>query len=192
MGRFPFGEPAHTFFRGARRGVYPANVLLFYDCTRGHRPHLGERSAVNRLEGNGGPVSNAWLYVSDEQGETPLSRGLGCGYEPAVNLILTISEPADTSNEDPIFDACRESRVSDVRQMLEDGVNLDIADDYGLTPLHWAAITGCTDLAKLLINRGAHVNPRDGNVTDMTPTALARWLGYQDLAKLLSDNGGLE
>lgn len=137
-------------------------------------------------------MSNAWLHVPDEQGETPLSRGLGCGYEPAVSLILTISEAADAADEDPIFDACRESRVSDVRRMIDDGAHFDIVDDHGLTPLHWAAITGCIDLAKLLINRGAHANPRDANVTDMTPTALARWLGYHELAKFLSDNGGLE
>ncbi len=137
-------------------------------------------------------MNDAWLHESDEEGETPLSRGLGCGFEPAINLILTISEAPNTENDSPIFDACRESRVSDVRRFIEDGEEFNTPDDNGLTPLHWAAITGCTDLCKLLINRGAHVNPRDENVTDMTPTALARWLGYDELHKFLSGHGGLE
>lgn len=137
-------------------------------------------------------MDNAWLHVPDEEGETPLSRGLGCGYEPAVNLILTISEASETSHDDPVFDACRESRILDVRRFVEEGVDLNCVDSYGLTPLHWAAITGCADLAKLLVNRGAHLNPRDENATDMTPTTLARWLGYTELAEWLSESGGLE
>ncbi len=136
-------------------------------------------------------MSDAWLHETDDQGETPLSRGLGCGYEPAINLILTVSEAPDTSDEGPIFLACRESRVSDVRRLIEDGVDFNEPDNNGLTPLHWAAITGCMDLCKLLVNRGAHLNPRDENVTDMTPTTLARWLGYDELTKFLSDHGGL-
>lgn len=137
-------------------------------------------------------MSDNWLNEPDDEGETPLSRGLGCGYEPAVNLILTVSEAPDTSNDEPIFEACRQSKVSEVRRLIEDGADFEVPDGNGLTPLHWAAITGSLDLCKLLINRGAHLNPRDENVTDMTPTALARWLGYSELNKELSDHGGLE
>jgi len=140
----------------------------------------------------GDTVNDAWLNEPDEEGETPLSRGLSCGHEPAINLILTISEAPDTTGESAIFEACRGSRVSDVRHLIEDGANLDEPDNNGLTPLHWAAITGSLDLCKLLVNRGTHLNPRDENVTDMTPTALARWLGYEKLTQFLSDQGGLD
>ena len=58
--------------------------------------------------------------------------------------------------------------------------------------MHWAAITGCLDLAKLLVNRGASVNPRDTQLTDLTPLNIARLMGYEELARFLVAHGGLE
>jgi len=134
----------------------------------------------------------AWLHVSDDQGETPYSRTIKSGFQPAIELILYVLEPADTSNDLPIHVAARESRVEEVKRLLEEGADINAQDTNGLTALHWAAITGNVDLAKLLVNRNAHINPREENITDLTPTALAQALGYEELTAYLVSNGGLE
>lgn len=132
-----------------------------------------------------------WLHATDEFGESPYSRTIRCGFQPAIELILHVAESADSSGDQPIHVAARNSQVSAVRCLLEQGADFNARDANGLTPLHWAAITGCIDLAKLLTNRGAHVNPREENITDLTPTGLAEALGYEQLAQILIANGGL-
>jgi ankyrin repeat protein len=131
-----------------------------------------------------------WANTEDAFGETPVSRALKCGHSAAATLILKVSEPPDPTLDTPIHEAARNSRVADVKAAIERGSNLDAVDGYGLTALHWAAINGCLDLAKLLVNRGANINPREETVTDMTPFTLATWLGYRELASFLSQHGG--
>ncbi|MCL4219359.1 MAG: ankyrin repeat domain-containing protein, partial [Candidatus Hydrogenedentes bacterium] len=84
----------------------------------------------------------------------------------------------------------RNARVEAVKAALENGADINATDGYGLTALHWAGINGCLDLAKLLVNRGANVNPREEGITDMTPFALAKWLGYEEVAAYIEDCGG--
>ena len=79
-----------------------------------------------------------------------------------------------------------------VRECIEQGHDFEVMDNHGLTAMHWAAITGCLDLVKLLINRGAQVNPRDSQLTDLTPLNIARLMGYEDVARYLVHYGGLE
>jgi ankyrin repeat protein len=75
---------------------------------------------------------------------------------------------------------------------MERGDNFEKPDKHGLTPMHWAAITGCLDLARLLVNRGALVNPRDTRLTDLTPLNIARLMRYDELVRFLVSHGGLE
>lgn len=136
-------------------------------------------------------MTNDWTSAIDNQGETPISRGLKSGHAATVTLILQIVEPPDPALDTPFHRAARNSRVDDVRQHLEQGADIDATDQHGLTALHWAAINGCMDLAKLLVNRGAAINARDEHTTNMTPLSLAKWMGYEELADFLMDHDGL-
>jgi len=55
------------------------------------------------------------------------------------------------------------------------------------TPLHWAAWHGHTDIARLLIEKGAEVNAK--NASQQTPLHSAAWHGHADIARLLIENG---
>lgn len=133
-----------------------------------------------------------WAKTEDAFGETPVTRALKCGHSAAVTLIMKVVEPPDPTLDTPIHEAARNARVADVKVALERGSNIDAVDGYGLTALHWAAINGCLDLAKLLVNRGANINSREETVTDMTPYTLATWLGYHELAQFLAQRGGTD
>ena len=135
-------------------------------------------------------MTDDWANNEDAFGETPVTRALKCGHSATATLIMKVIEPPDPSLDTPFHDAARNSRVADVKAALEQGTDIDAVDGYGLTALHWSAINGCIDLAKLLINRGANINPREQNITNMTPYALAKWLGYEEVAGLLEDRGG--
>ena len=132
-----------------------------------------------------------WLHREDDEGETPVSRGMKSGYAPAMRFMMKISEEPPSEGGSPIHEAARDSQVADVRHLIEGGADLDEMDQYGLTALHWAALNGCLDLVKLLVNRGAQLNVRDETTTGLTPTDLAHWMGYAELEAFLAEHGGL-
>ncbi len=135
-----------------------------------------------------------WAERLDDIGESPTSRALRSGHARVMTLVLTVAEESSESVEEvpKLIQFARKSLVQQVRECIERGDNFEMPDNHGLTPMHWAAITGCLDLAKLLVNRGASVNPRDTQLTDLTPLNIARLMGYEELARFLVAHGGLE
>jgi len=136
-------------------------------------------------------MSRDWTKAVDADGETPVSRGLKSGHAATVSLIMHMVESPLPEDDSPFLEAARNSHVEAVREQLELGAYIDETDAYGLTALHWAAINGCMDLAKLLVHRGAIVNPREQELSNLTPMALAKWLGYEALEEFFLENGGV-
>jgi ankyrin repeat protein len=137
-------------------------------------------------------MSSDWMYTPDMNGLTPMARLKKCRHTAVPNLmaiLMTMDEDDDT--EPPIHQAARDGDVERVRELIEEGVDFEDANEIGLAPIHWAALNGSDDLAKLLLNRGAQVNARDYLTTGMTPYALAKNLGYAEIATLLSQHGGI-
>lgn len=139
-------------------------------------------------------VRNHWSNAVDELGESPTSRALRSGHARLVSLVMTVAEESRASEIDvpELIRFARNSQVREVRECIERGEDFEAVDNHGLAPMHWAAITGCLDLAKLLVNRGALVNPRDTQLTDLTPLHVARLMGHDELARFLLTHGGLE
>ena len=59
--------------------------------------------------------------------------------------------------------------------------------DGGFTPLHWAAGTGATEIAEILILNGANVN--GVNKVGNTPLIVAEQRGAKDIMELLIKHG---
>ena len=75
------------------------------------------------------------------------------------------------------------------RMLVVDGhANVDIADEYGLTPLHRAAEHGHLDVARMLVDDG-HANVSIVDKYDLTPLHWAARQGHLDVARMLVVDG---
>jgi len=89
--------------------------------------------------------------------------------------------------ESDIEAAIRKGDLDEVRQLIEEGANIDTKDETGATPLHWAADASHTGIAELLISKGADVNAtaNDG----FRPLHFAANAGSTMMAELLINEG---
>lgn len=110
----------------------------------------------------------------------------------AANELVALRAVADRDIRDAIAQAIEEDNVGQLRQHLGRRQQQGRINEHrplsGSTPLSHAALHGRTEIAKLLLRRGAKVNGpnRDGN----TALHVAAFLGREDIVKLLIEKGG--
>lgn len=74
------------------------------------------------------------------------------------------------------LEASRQGRFDEVRRFLQEGIDVDVADDYtGWTALHWASLGCHADIVDALLYARANVNAV--NKSDWTPLMIATWGG---------------
>src|SRR5713226_1245132 len=147
-----------------------ARARMEIDTTTGQDPRLelfalveaGDLEKVTRrLEDDPG-LANA----RNEGGDSPLLVALYHGRRDLADLFLR------TGAEVSLFEACVLGRRDLVDERLRRDPDLVRAHSHdGWTPLHLACFFGHTEVAGLLIARGADVNARDGS--GFTPLGLA-------------------
>ena len=176
------GTPLHN---AAFLGQYEAAKLL-----------LENGADVNIRNGDGGTPSDAaavdWeatrfilgmlrIKVSREKIES--------GRVEVVELFRQHGATTDTTGEsNALCDAVRSGDLQTVKEQLAGGVDINGGDsEFGVTALSWAALLDDTEIAKLLIEKGADVNAknRDGS----TPLHSAAFLGHTEIAELLIRKG---
>lgn len=105
-----------------------------------------------------------------------------------VLLVTTLALSASTPPEAPVADAAMRGDAGAVRTLLERGGDPDAAQGDGMTALHWAAERGDEEVALLLIEAGANLDP----VTRLgayTPTHLAARGGHTAIIRALLEGG---
>lgn len=98
-----------------------------------------------------------------------------------VLIILCISIFADIN--DDLIKAAEDADIEKVKQLIEQGADVDAKNEYGWTALMAAAWWGNTEIVKLLIQAGADVNAE--NIDGGTALIRAAGRGYTDVAELL-------
>lgn len=94
------------------------------------------------------------------------------------------------SSTDDLFVAVEKNDIQKVGVLLPLGADVNAKDPYAnMTPLMMAAYDGYTEIAKLLIEKGAQVNAKGGVDMDMTPLIYAASQDQLDMVKLLMDKG---
>jgi hypothetical protein len=116
--------------------------------------------------------------ITDKNGETPLHNVVKSveknrRYDPLPILIGKANDvnPVNSVGRTPLFQAVRSGNLGDIDRLLEAGARLDIADKYGHTPAHVAAIKAGInkqkasdhyfDILKKLQENGADMSLKD-------------------------------
>eukprot|EP00746_Dinoflagellata_sp_MGD_P165987 gnl/MRDRNA2_/MRDRNA2_95591_c0_seq1.p1 gnl/MRDRNA2_/MRDRNA2_95591_c0~~gnl/MRDRNA2_/MRDRNA2_95591_c0_seq1.p1 ORF type:complete len:821 (+),score=211.88 gnl/MRDRNA2_/MRDRNA2_95591_c0_seq1:85-2547(+) len=74
--------------------------------------------------------------------------------------------------QDQLLHAARQNDMEGVRRAIEAGINVNMKDPDGWTPIMWAAMHGSLDLVQLLLRHGANPDFADANgvsVRDLAP-----------------------
>lgn len=72
---------------------------------------------------------------------------------------------------------------AEVIKIVANGINVNMRDRDGKTPLHWAARNGCVDAVKTLLSVGANKDARDAQ--GCTPLLTAVMFGNADVVQVL-------
>jgi len=93
----------------------------------------------------------------------------------------------DFLTENALHDAVRAGDLTLTKFLLKKGANINLADQYGFTPLHLAVRLHDTKIVKYLIGKGANVNTRDAYKD--TPLLDSTRNDDTDISKILICNG---
>lgn len=99
-----------------------------------------------------------------------------------INAIIPNNGP-----KKPIHLAAQQGHIECVEFFLDVGMDIDDTEGDGFTMLHYAAIWGKAELAKILINKLANVNAFNQNA--LQPIHLASMRGFVDVVHILLDSG---
>ena len=86
-----------------------------------------------------------------------------------------------------IFDAIKNNNLEQLQKAINDGADVNKADNEGATPLYVAAYKGHLEVVQHLLENGADVNKSTNG--GFTPLYIAAQQGYLEVVKLLLDNG---
>ena len=113
-------------------------------------------------------AAKANLDLDDGYGATALSSSVYSGFDDLSLLLISSNAKLDTKTGiyidgsgdiTPMHRATKSPKVLDA--MIKRGAKVNVADDSGSTPLHWAVLVRNVESAKLLINAGANVAATD-------------------------------
>ncbi|KAI5620838.1 inversin isoform X1 [Silurus asotus] len=132
------------------------------------------------------------MIPSDSQGATPLHYGAQSNYADTVVVFLrhpSIRDEPDLEGRTAFMWAAGKGSDDVIKVMLELKHDMDInmADKYGGTALHAAALSGHISTVRLLLEKGAIVDPLD--VMKHTPLFRACEMGHRDVILTLIKGG---
>ncbi len=135
--------------------------------------------------------TGASVSVKDVDGRTALYVAAGSGRLDVARLLLTVGADAaakDVNENTPLQMAAFSGSVGLCRLLLSKAPGaLNAAGKNGLTPLHYGAGAGKTDVCEALLAAGAKVNARDKQ--NRTPLYLAATGGYLETCQVLVKHG---
>ena len=97
------------------------------------------------------------------------------------------SGKADDNHQPQLFAAVAAGDKEKVLRFLNETKELDLRNESGYTPLHWAVLTNQEEIVSLLISRGLAV--QTVSKSDFTPLHDAAYGGNIKIVKLLIDHG---
>ena len=132
------------------------------------------------------------LNAKDAHGNTPLYHAYKSDEREAVKQLLSAGANPGIANENglTLFHAVAYAADTEMMQILtqlEQGKQLvNVANEWGSTPLHFACQSQAGAIADMLLKGGADINARDNQ--GITPLMVAAGNGAADLLYMLLEN----
>lgn len=129
---------------------------------------------------------------SDSQGATPLHYAAQSNFAETVKVFLkhpSVKDDSDLEGRTSFMWAAGKGSDDVLRTMLslKSDIDINMADKYGGTALHAAALSGHVSTVKLLLENNAQVDPTD--VMKHTPLFRACEMGHKDVIQTLIKGG---
>ncbi|XP_063080649.1 inversin isoform X2 [Cavia porcellus] len=129
---------------------------------------------------------------SDSQGATPLHYAAQSNFAETVKVFLkhpSVKDDSDLEGRTSFMWAAGKGSDDVLRTMLslKSDIDINMADKYGGTALHAAALSGHVSTVKLLLENDAQVDPTD--VMKHTPLFRACEMGHKDVIQTLIKGG---
>ncbi|GAP83599.2 putative NACHT and Ankyrin domain protein [Rosellinia necatrix] len=167
--------PQHDFLRTFDLGAWLnlANLFEKFEIRR-HTPHaslpyiLAENNWARLIKSMF--RYNSRVHIHGERHEYPLFAALANGHDEAVAALLQMD---NKHGEDAI--------------MTQPRRRWDFVTLKGQTPLLWAVLNGYSEVAQLLLDKGADTESKDKD--GQTPLFWAARNGHKEVAQLLFDKG---
>jgi len=86
-----------------------------------------------------------------------------------------------------LLEASESGNLESMQHALDQGANVNVIDDRGMMPIHWAALRGHGQVVLALLDGDANVNST--NSAEWTPIMHASFEGHIEIVKLLLDRG---
>ena len=119
-------------------------------------------------------------------------NALDCSIEYGFDITEALIAAGVDIHKTHIYDgslliaAIKKKRESIAITLIENGADVDLADHSGFTPLHYAAMEAMTEVARLLLKKGAKANCK-GGADNKTPLDYAtRNSASREIAEMLS------
>lgn len=112
---------------------------------------------------------------------TGLASKKGLGERKTVNS-KPVLNPQKLLDDD-LIKACRQGDIVQVKKALEKGANVNIIDQEGYTPLHYAARFGRAYIVQVLLEKNAETKRQDGGGNTAAHLALKN--GHQEVIRLI-------
>ena len=170
---------------------WPDNLSLMYWVAWGGCPDL----ARLLIKYGVGIHHELGIKGNGERGTTSLHEAVAPGPWPADDALRSNDGKLEVARiliddgaEYDVFAACGLGDVDQLRTLVDaDGHLATAVEDYGMTPLHWAARAGAAACAELLVANGADVDAL--NKARRAPLQLAAEADQADIIRLLAKHG---
>lgn len=189
----------------AAHGIHPLNLRvaaglgrldlleMFFDSDGKLKPQAGAHREYYRPH----PGFTSWTPSGEPQEiiDEALVYAAKCGRIAALEFLLQRGAAinAEPYNGTALHWACSTGQVACVAWLIDHGADIHqlskFGGESGLSPLHVAAWSGKTEVARLLVEKGSDVNLRERRYF-ATPLDWAEFNGRQETRAFLLENGG--
>lgn len=120
-------------------------------------------------------------------GSSPLHRAAYLGLSQAVRSLITYGANEDAVDEDgetPMHKAVREGHLATAEVLVRIG-DVNALSNEGMTPLHWACLTGREEIVALLLAHGADQRMTSDMLDQLTPADMAHIMSHEEVMACL-------